>query len=160
MDAGPSVNKQWGTFAGVGFAAVVAALWWYWPAGVALGLVFGVVATILIGRAVEAAAASEPHDGRLETMGEDELWQDFRRLRVRLGDDWPDFASAVMLVTRAQWASAAGLQRDLHVSAARAEHLVALLEGEGFVGPVRGTRPRDVLVDREKVPELRRLLHA
>ena len=160
MDANRSIGRQIGALAGVGFVLVAAALWLYWPAGVALGLVFGVIATVVIGRAVEAAAASEPHDGRLEGQGEDELWQDFRRLRVRLGDDWPDFAAAVMLVTRAQWAAAAGLQRDLHISAARGAHLIDLLEREGFVGPARGTRPRDVLIDRETAPELRRLLHA
>ncbi|MDQ1530755.1 MAG: hypothetical protein QOE37_860 [Microbacteriaceae bacterium] len=50
----------------IGFSAIVIAMWAYWPAGVGLGLLLGIVATFLIGRRLEAQAAGEPHDGELD----------------------------------------------------------------------------------------------
>lgn len=148
--------------AGFVFVAVVVAIVMSWQAGVIVGLALGTTATVLLGIGMQRQAAAVPHDGELdfEAPGPDELWQDMRRMRVRLGDDYADFARAAEIVTASQWASVAGLQRDLHVPASRARVLLDLLESEGFVGPSRGTAPRAVLVPADSAPELRRLLHA
>ena len=140
------------------FALVLLAFWVWWPAGVLLGLVIGSLAVLRVGRAMTASALAEPSGGLHDLTGEEELRGEFRRLRVRLGDDWPAFRRAALQVTRAQWASVAGLQRELRVSTASAQHLMGQLEREGFVGPSRGTRPRVVRLARDRADELERLM--
>jgi DNA segregation ATPase FtsK/SpoIIIE-like protein len=140
------------------FAAILFAFWIWWPVGVALGLVVGCTVVLRVGRAMHAVAAAEPVGGLHDLAGEEDIRQEFRRLRVRLGDDWPLFTRAAVLVTQAQWASVAGLQRELRISTATAQHLMGRLEREGFVGPSRGTRARIVRLARERSPELERLM--
>jgi DNA segregation ATPase FtsK/SpoIIIE-like protein len=140
------------------FGALLVAFWAWWPAGVLIGLVAGSYVVLRVGRTMAAMALAEPADGLHALSGEDDLRQEFRRLRVRLGDDWPAFRRAALLVTQAQWASVAGLQRELRISTATAQHLMAQLEREGFVGPSRGTRPRVVRLARDRAAELDRLL--
>jgi len=140
------------------FAAVLLGFWAWWPAGVLVGLVAGSAAVLRIGRSMTAAALADGADGLTELAGEEELRQEFRRLRVRLGDDWPAFRRAALLVTNAQWASVAGLQRELGVSTGTAQNLMGQLEREGFVGPSRGTRPRVVRLARDRADELDRLM--
>ncbi|MGT2427050.1 DNA translocase FtsK [Amnibacterium kyonggiense] len=140
------------------FALVLLAFWVWWPAGVLLGLVIGSLAVLRVGRAMTASALAEPSGGLHELAGEEELRAEFRRLRVRLGDDWSAFRRAALQVTQAQWASVAGLQRELRVSTATAQHLMGQLEREGFVGPSRGTRPRVVRLARDRAAELERLM--
>jgi DNA segregation ATPase FtsK/SpoIIIE-like protein len=140
------------------FAAILVGFWAWWPAGVLLGLVAGSMAVALVGRAMHAAAAAETFGGLQELAGEEDIRQEFRRLRVRLGDDWPIFSRAAVLVTQAQWASVAGLQRELRISTATAQHIMGRLEREGFVGPSRGTRARVVRLARDRSPELERLM--
>lgn len=142
----------------VAFVVVVVAMWIWWPFGVTLGLVLGVTATAQLVRAMhrvtqaEFAASGDPDDA--------ELRQEFRRLRVRLGDDWAVFGRAAVLVTRSQWGSIAGLQRELGVSTAQAQHLMGLLEREGFVGPAKGARRRKVLLASDRADELESLLES
>lgn len=139
------------------FALVLAAFWAWWPIGIVLGVTLGTLVVLRVGRAMHASALAEGSVG-LHALAEDEdIRQEFRRLRVRLGDDWPAFRRAAILVTEAQWASVAGLQRELRVTATTAQHLMGQLEREGFVGPSRGTRPRVVRLARDQVPELERL---
>jgi DNA segregation ATPase FtsK/SpoIIIE-like protein len=140
------------------FALILVAFWFWWPVGVLLGLVVGSLAVLLVGRSMAAGQLAEPADGLHELAGEEELRQEFRRLRVRLGDDWPTFRRAAALVTQAQWASVAGLQRELRISTGTAQHLMGQLEREGFVGPSRGTRPRVVRLARDRAAELDRLM--
>jgi DNA segregation ATPase FtsK/SpoIIIE-like protein len=140
------------------FAAILVGFWAWWPAGVLLGLVAGSAAVLLVGRTMHAAAAAESFGGLQELAGEDDIRQEFRRLRVRLGDDWAIFTRAAVLVTQAQWASVAGLQRELGISTATAQHIMGRLEREGFVGPSRGTRARVVRLARDRSPELERLM--
>ncbi len=143
------------------FVVAAAALWMSWRVGVVVALVVGVAGTLLIGIGMQRQAAAVPHDGELDfdAPSFDDLGRDVRRMRVRLGDDWADFARAAAVVTASQWASTAALQRDLEVPASRARHLLDLLEAEGFVGPPRGTAPRTVLVPADSAGEVRRLLH-
>lgn len=147
--------------AGGAFLALVVVFWFSWPAGVVLGLVVGVLATVQVGRTMHDAAQREDLGdvSELGAAGDEELRQEFRRLRVRLGDDWALFGRAAIRVTASQQASIAGLQRELQVPTARAQHLMTLLEREGFVGPVRGARRREVLLPPDRAEELDRLLH-
>jgi len=143
------------------FVVAAAGLWMSWRVGVVVALVVGVAGTVLIGIGMQRQAAAVPHDGELDfdAPALDDLGRDVRRMRVRLGDDWADFARAAAVVTASQWASTAALQRDLEIPASRARHLLELLEAEGFVGPPRGTAPRTVLVPADSAGEVRRLLH-
>lgn len=141
------------------FVVLLLAFWFAWPLGVALGLIAGVLATVRLGQRMHASAQAEPVAGSLaDSAIDDELWQEFRRLRVRLGDDWPAFSAAAVVVTRAQSASASLLRRELSMSTSQAQQTIALLEQEGFVGPARGTQPRTVRVDRDQAETLQELL--
>jgi hypothetical protein len=144
----------------VGFAAVLAAFWVWWPAGVALGLAAGCLVVLHLGRGMHDAALAEPSVGLVAFTGDEDLQEEFARLRARLGDDWGQFSRAAALVVQAQWASVAGLQRELRLTTGAAQHVMGLLEREGFVGPSRGTKPRVVRVPRDRAVELERLLHA
>lgn len=141
------------------FAVVVIAFWFWWPAGILLGLLVGCVIVLHLGRTMQAAALAEPAVGLQALTGEDDIGHEFGLLRARLGDDLPAFGLAATLVTQAQWASVAALQRELRITTAYAQHLMGLLEREGFVGPSRGTRPRVVRVARDRSADLERLLH-
>jgi len=140
------------------FAATIVALWFYWPAGVVLGLLVSLLAVNVMGRRMAQAADSAPHDGRLDgdSDPEDELRDEVHRLRTALGNDFGDFARAADAVVAAQRASTSGLQKQLAVSQARARYLLGLLERERFVGPHAGNRPREVLVPAEHLENLRR----
>lgn len=142
----------------VGFIVTVTAFWLFWPAGVLLGLSIGCVTVLWIGPAMHRAEVAQPAEGVLALQGPLDLPEEFRDLRRRLDDDWVDFGRAALLVTAAQWASVAALHRELRITTAYAQHLMSLLEREGFVGPSRGTRPRVVRLPRENGPELDRLL--
>ncbi|MFD1721066.1 DNA translocase FtsK [Amnibacterium endophyticum] len=145
--------------AAAAFLGLIAVLWLWWPAGVVLGLAAGVAAVARMGRRMHAEAEEALIADAL-SIDEDELWQEFRRLRVRLGDDWPAFRRAALVVTRQQSASSAVLRRELGVTTADAQHLLQLLETEGFVGEARGTQPRQVRVARGHAESLEELLEA
>ncbi len=157
-DQDGSFRRSVWTAVGV-FAALVVAFWFFWPAGVVLGLAAGVLVTVRFGQHMHAAAQDVPVADGL-TIEDDELWQEFRRLRVRLGDDFADFSRAAIVVTRRQSASTAVLRSDLGASTGQAQHLLQLLEREGFVSPARGAQPRLVRVGREQAVLLQELLHA
>jgi len=165
VDAGPSsddaAERRLRTMALTGagvFIAILAAFWAWWPAGVVLGLVVGTLAVLQVGRVMQEHAFADSVDGFADATGEEELREEFDRLRASLGDDWPAFRRAAVLVTRAQWASVAGLQRELRISTAAAQHIMGRLEREGFVGPSRGSRPRVVRLARERAAELESLM--
>ncbi len=58
------------------------------------------------------------------------------------------FDEAVLAVLESGQASASYLQRRLQVGYARAARLVDLMEAHGIVGPKRGAKPRDILVEQ------------
>lgn len=83
---------------------------------------------------------------------------DLERLKDQLGDDYSDFARAVRIVVATQYASAARLQRELDVPYSRARRLLTDLEQQHFVGPATGSLPRVVLMPKDALPDLERLL--
>lgn len=83
---------------------------------------------------------------------------DLETLKAELGEGYRDFARAAQLVVSTQYASAARLQRDLGLPYSRARRLLADLEHQHFVGPATGSLPRQVLMPRERLPEVEALL--
>ncbi|HBR14771.1 MAG TPA: cell division protein FtsK [Candidatus Omnitrophica bacterium] len=68
------------------------------------------------------------------------------------GSDEKDeyYDEAVKLVIETQQASVSILQRRLRLGYTRAARLIDMMEQNGIVGPYCGSKPRDILVDREK----------
>ncbi len=62
---------------------------------------------------------------------------------------------AAQLVVDSQLGSTSGLQRALSVGYTRAGRIMDMLEAKGVVGPANGSKPRDVLLDREGLEELK-----
>jgi DNA segregation ATPase FtsK/SpoIIIE-like protein len=105
---------------------------------------------------------AKPHDGVLDLSSllvpDDDARGAVLELETELGDEFGDFRRAATLVVAEQYASAARLQRGLNVSYTRARRLLGELEEQHFVAPADGTRPRTVLVARDRLPDLERLL--
>ena len=70
-------------------------------------------------------------------------------------DDDPLIWEAAQIVVDSQLGSTSGLQRQLSVGYARAGRIMDMLEAKGVVGPPNGSKPRDVLLDKEGLEELR-----
>lgn len=90
----------------------------------------------------------------------DEVRDQLSGLKAQLGDAYPDFARAARLVVETQYASAARLQRELQVPYSRARRLLTDLEQQHFVGPATGSLPRQVLMPKDRLPELEEMLTA
>lgn len=97
-------------------------------------------------------------DVRVAGAAGDPVRLDLADLQHELGDDYTDFARAARLVVSTQYASAARLQRELHLPYSRARRLLTDLEQQHFVGPATGSLPRQVLMPKERLPEVERLL--
>lgn len=93
-----------------------------------------------------------------EVVGGGLAGTDLDGLKEQLGDDYRDFARAAQLVVSTQYASAARLQRDLDLPYSRARRLLSDLEEQHFVGPATGSLPRQVLLPKERLPEVEALL--
>ena len=153
----------------LGLAATAALLYLWWPAGIVVGGTAGVLAVAQIGMMMQRAASEQPLDEALEEElvtgpvavqtqeQESGVRGDLDRLKSELGDAWPDFARAARLVVSTQYASAARLQRELQVPYSRARRILDGLEHEHFVGPKTGSLPRQVLLPKERLPEVERL---
>ena len=102
-----------------------------------------------------AAPAAEPAPLPLLR---DEVRSQLSGLKSQLGDDYPDFARAARLVVETQYASAARLQRELRVPYSRARRLLTDLERRHVVGPATGSLPRQVLMPKDRLPELEAVL--
>jgi S-DNA-T family DNA segregation ATPase FtsK/SpoIIIE len=66
------------------------------------------------------------------------------------GTDEDLYEQALEIIKRNQKASATMLQRHLKVGYSRAARLIDMLEEGGVVGPSRGSKPREVYVQREE----------
>lgn len=85
---------------------------------------------------LEKATESESLDYGFEGGGDDELYEEAKRV-----------------VIRARKASASLLQRRLKIGYARAARLLDMLEENGIVGPAQGAKPRDVYITEEENEE-------
>lgn len=63
------------------------------------------------------------------------------------------YPQAEELVLRAGKASASYLQRRLSIGYARAARLLDLMEQKGIVGPAKGSKPRDIIIQEKKSEE-------
>ena len=70
-------------------------------------------------------------------------------------DDDPLVWEAARIVVESQLGSTSSLQRALSVGYARAGRIMDMLEAKGVVGPANGSKPREVLLDKEALEELR-----
>ncbi|MFH1622120.1 MAG: DNA translocase FtsK [Candidatus Omnitrophota bacterium] len=59
------------------------------------------------------------------------------------------FDTAVRLILESQHASVSILQRRLRLGYTRAARLIDMMELEGIIGPFRGSKPREILVDKD-----------
>jgi S-DNA-T family DNA segregation ATPase FtsK/SpoIIIE len=60
------------------------------------------------------------------------------------------YDEAVRLVIETNQASVSILQRRMRLGYTRAARLIDMMEQNGLVGPYCGSKPRDILVDREE----------
>ncbi len=60
------------------------------------------------------------------------------------------FDEAVRMVIESNQASVSILQRRMRLGYTRAARLIDAMEAEGIVGPFQGSKPREILVDREE----------
>ena len=70
-------------------------------------------------------------------------------------DDDPLVWEAARIVVDSRLGSTSGLQRALSVGYARAGRIMDMLEAKGVVGPANGSKPREVLLDKDRLEELR-----
>jgi S-DNA-T family DNA segregation ATPase FtsK/SpoIIIE len=75
-----------------------------------------------------------------------------RPVTAQGGSDEKDevFEEAVRVVMESGQASASMLQRRLSLGFSRAGRIIDQMERAGLVGPSQGSKPRDILIDREK----------
>ena len=64
------------------------------------------------------------------------------------------YEEAVNIVLASGIASSSTLQRRLRLGYTRAARIIDQMEAEGIVGPLRGSKPRDILVDRAQALQL------
>ena len=70
-------------------------------------------------------------------------------------DDDPLVWEAARIVVESQLGSTSSLQRALSVGYARAGRIMDMLEAKGVVGPANGSKPREVLLDKDGLEELK-----
>ncbi|MFH0731339.1 MAG: DNA translocase FtsK [Candidatus Omnitrophota bacterium] len=97
-----------------------------------------------IERVVEYAASQEAahHDDELLRVDENK--------KTETGEEKDElYDEAVRMVLESGLASVSFLQRRMKLGHMRAARLIDVMEVEGIVGPYQGSKPRDILVDRE-----------
>ena len=62
---------------------------------------------------------------------------------------------AAHIVVDSQLGSTSSLQRALSVGYARAGRIMDMLEAKGVVGPANGSKPREVLLDKDGLEDLK-----
>ena len=70
-------------------------------------------------------------------------------------DDDPLIWEAARIVVDSQLGSTSSLQRALSVGYARAGRIMDMLEAKGVVGPANGSKPREVLLDKDGLEDLK-----
>ena len=70
-------------------------------------------------------------------------------------DDDPLVWEAARIVVESRLGSTSSLQRALSVGYARAGRIMDMLEAKGIVGPANGSKPREVLLDKDALEDLK-----
>jgi len=104
---------------------------------------------------VQGAFVSDQEIRRVTTFVRDQRAPSYVEIGLpKTGDGFGDiemdgrFDEAVMAVLESGQASASYLQRRIQVGYARAARLIDIMEAQGIVGPKRGAKPRDILVEK------------
>jgi len=74
------------------------------------------------------------------------------------GNESPDdplLFEAIDVVMESQMASASGLQRRLKLGYTRAARLIDIMEEKGIVGPFQGSKPREILMSKDRWMEMK-----
>ena len=103
---------------------------------------------------IRAQAEPDYHEEILTTVVPSALVQAGNASSGEVDDD-PLIWEAAQIVVDSQLGSTSGLQRQLSVGYARAGRIMDMLEAKGVVGPPNGSKPREVLLDKEGLEELR-----
>lgn len=98
----------------------------------------------------------------LEKMGKPDFSEiDFKLDRVKKeegpalpAERDPLFKEAIKVILASGQASASHLQRRMSIGYARAGRLIDLMEKQGIIGPPKGVKPREVLVDESYLEKL------
>jgi DNA segregation ATPase FtsK/SpoIIIE, S-DNA-T family len=82
---------------------------------------------------------------------EEEIAKDQKKKDFKRGAEKDDlFDDAVELVMESGQASVSMLQRRMRLSYTRAARIIDSMEEEGLIGPYCGSKPREIIVDREQ----------
>jgi len=84
-----------------------------------------------------------------EPVYNEEILKEHQRTFLADGEKDELFDEAVRLILESNQASVSILQRRLRLGYTRAARLIDLMEEEGIVGPYQGSKPRNILVDRD-----------
>jgi len=85
-----------------------------------------------------------------EVISQDVALKTGGRVGSSMSERDPLFNQAVDIIIQFGKASASLLQRRLSIGYARAAKILDQLEGDGYVGPATGSKPRDVIARREE----------
>ena len=78
---------------------------------------------------------------------------DIKEVNIQLDKEKDElYEKAVRLVVEYR-ASISMLQRKLHIGHSRAARMIDMMEEEGIVGPHAGSKPREVLISEQELPE-------
>ena len=82
------------------------------------------------------------------------IFKTFQSKSTQQIDSDPLFNEAVEIVVTSGQASISMLQRRLRVGHSRAARLIDMMEQEGFVGPFEGSKPREILIQKEELESI------
>jgi len=107
----------------------------------------------------ETAKLVEFVSGQAEAELDDEVTRDVEEEKAVNATGAPEeeeehFFDAIRIVVQEGMASASMLQRRLRIGYNRASRLIDVLEEKGIVGPMDGSRPREVLIGYEYLEKL------
>jgi S-DNA-T family DNA segregation ATPase FtsK/SpoIIIE len=85
---------------------------------------------------------------------QESIFKSFQSKPVQQVDSDPLFNDAIEIVVTSGQASISMLQRRLRVGHSRAARLIDMMEQEGIVGPFEGSKPREILIQKEELESI------